>query len=226
MTKSNIEIWEDVFQKKEWGKYPSIPVIKFIARHFYSAQKRQQIKILEIGSGTGANLWFCAREGFTVYGIEGSKTAINRMDKRFLEENLSLMIGEIIEGDFLNKLDEYPNNYFDAIIDSEALYCNSFDKTKDIVKKSFEKLKYGGVMLSITFADGCWGMNDDECDYHTIVPKVGPLSGVGTVRYTTRADVDNLYKLETNVIEKIERQEYFLTETNVIKEWVIELRKV
>ncbi|KQI09009.1 hypothetical protein K777_09955, partial [Campylobacter coli CVM 41970] len=33
-------------------------------------QDRSKINILELGFGTGANLWFCAKEGFSVSGIE------------------------------------------------------------------------------------------------------------------------------------------------------------
>ena len=71
----NLEIWEKIFQENEWGKYSSVPVIRFIARNFYKVKDRKNIKILEIGSGTGANLWFCAREGFSVIALEGSQTA-------------------------------------------------------------------------------------------------------------------------------------------------------
>ncbi|ECL6467391.1 SAM-dependent methyltransferase, partial [Campylobacter jejuni] len=59
---SNEKIWEQIFSKKEWGKYPSENVIRFIARNFYNVQDRSKINILELGFGTGANLWFCAKE--------------------------------------------------------------------------------------------------------------------------------------------------------------------
>ncbi|ELB7666084.1 SAM-dependent methyltransferase, partial [Campylobacter upsaliensis] len=37
---SNEQIWEEIFSKKEWGKYPSESVIRFIARNFYNAKDR------------------------------------------------------------------------------------------------------------------------------------------------------------------------------------------
>ena len=84
----NLEIWEDIFQNNEWGKYPSLAVVRFVARNFYKVPNRKDIRILELGCGTGANLWYCAREGFSVIGLDGSKTAINRMIDRFEKENL------------------------------------------------------------------------------------------------------------------------------------------
>ncbi|WP_240682424.1 hypothetical protein [Campylobacter jejuni] len=56
-----MNIWEQIFSKKEWGKYPSENVIRFIARNFYNVQDRSKINILELGFGTGANLWLWYR---------------------------------------------------------------------------------------------------------------------------------------------------------------------
>src|SRR5574344_1708049 len=156
MQENNLEIWEKVFQEKEWGKYPSVPVIRFIARNFYKVPNRKDIKILEIGSGTGANLWFCAREGFSVIGLEGSKTANDKMLERFKKENLSSHILKTKIGDYLYTLDEIDDNSIDAIIDSESLCCNSFERTKEIISKCLKKLKVGSVMMSLTFAEGTW----------------------------------------------------------------------
>lgn len=81
-------------------------------------------------------------------------------------------------------------------------------------------------MMSLTFAEGTWGMNGEECDYHAVMPIDGPMAGKGFSRYTSKNDIEKLYKLENNQIEKIERQEYYHSEENVIKEWIIELRKI
>ena len=72
---NNSKIWEETFVKKEWGKYPSIPLVKFIASNFYEVADRSHIRILEIGCGTGANIWFMAKEGFQVYGIDFSQSS-------------------------------------------------------------------------------------------------------------------------------------------------------
>lgn len=225
MQNENLEVWEKIFQYNEWGKYPSVPVIRFVARNFYKVQNRKDIKILEIGSGTGANLWFCAREGFSVIGLEGSQTAVDRMNKRFKDENLSSYIIDTKVGDYFSRLDEIENNSIDAIIDSESLYCNSFTRSKEIIAKCFDKLKKGAVMMSLTFADGTFGLNGQECDYHAVIPNTGPMRGKGFSRYTTRDDIEKLYKLENNIIERVERQEYFHSEEEIVKEWIIELRK-
>ena len=73
--------WDKIFQDNEWAKYPAEDLIRFIAKNFYNAEIRKKIKILDIGCGTGCNLWFLAREGFQVFGIDGSKNAIARAIK-------------------------------------------------------------------------------------------------------------------------------------------------
>ena len=47
------------------------------------------IKVLEIGCGTGSNIWFLAREGFDVFGLDGSQTAILKTREKLDREQLS-----------------------------------------------------------------------------------------------------------------------------------------
>jgi ubiquinone/menaquinone biosynthesis C-methylase UbiE len=113
-------VWDDVFANQEWGKYPSESLIQFIARNYYKLD-RKTVRILEVGCGTGANVWFVAREGFAAYGIDGSAIAINKAAKRMSDEgigNVSLVVGDII------KL-PYEDNFFDAVIDNECIYSNN-----------------------------------------------------------------------------------------------------
>lgn len=226
MNNNNLVIWEDIFKNNEWGKYPSLSVIKCISRNFYKYQDRKSIKILEIGSGTGANLWFCAREGFSIYALEGSQTAIETMESRFKEEGLIQYIQKNYPGDYLHTLDNIEDNTIDAILDIESLYCNNFEKSQKIIEKCFNKLKSGGVMLSQTFADGTYGIKGEEIDYHAVIPIEGPMAGKGFTRYTTKDDIKKLYKIDNNEITNIERLEQHLNNGQIIKEWIIELKKI
>ena len=58
------------------------------------------------------------------------------------------------------------------------------------------------------------------------MPTEGPIANEGTVRYTTKEDIPNLYKLYNNKIEKIERQDYYFENGKALKEWVIEIAKI
>lgn len=225
LTTNNSEIWENIFINNEWGRYPPVSLVKFVARNFYKATDRKLVKILEIGSGPGANLWFMAREGFTVYGIDFSPTACERIVKRLDIENLSDRVGGVLTGDYAEKLSEFQDSYFDAIIDVESLYCNSFEYSRKIVKICFAKLKPGGLMFSQTFSDETWGLQGKEVEYHALFPTEGPCAQTGYGRYTTREDIDKLYKLENNHIRNIELLQLHLSNGKSISEWIIEVEK-
>lgn len=218
----NLDYWEEVFSNQEWGKYPPIELVRFVAKNFYRFSDRKSIKILELGSGPGPNLWYMAREGFCVYGIEGSQSACENAYGRLSAEGLQNNIGEIKSGDYFEKLDEFPDNYFDAIIDIESLYCNPYERTREIVLKSFHKLKTGGKMFSMTFANKEWLSDNEDIAYHAInSPEIR-----GYFRYTTREDIDTIYKNSLNKIETIEMLELHGSNGKSRKEWLIELTKI
>jgi len=222
---SNQEIWEKVFVENEWGKYPETALIRFIARNFYKSANRAKVNILELGCGPGANLWYLTREGFSVSAIEYSKTAAERGTARLRAENLIDRLSSIKIGDYFDAVSEFPNDFFDAVIDYESLYCNSFDKTKSIIDKVVQKLKPGGLFFSVTFADGTWGFEGEEKEYHAVFATEGPLADKGFSRYSTRDDVMTLYntpRLELISLEKLEKQ---LNNGKSVKEWIVEARR-
>ncbi len=186
-------LWEEIFSKKEWGKYPSESVIRFIARNFYNTKDRNTIKILELGLGTGANLWFCAREGFKVSGIEWSKTGVERFRARLKEENLSTQIEQIEIGDYLEKLDNFKDESFDAVIDVASLCCNDREKTRQIFLKAFKKLKVGGKFFSTALGRGALG-SLGEGDFFE--PKEGIYTNVGKLRFDDELSLKELYAHE------------------------------
>ena len=49
-----------------------------MARNYYSAADRKNIKVCDMGCGSGANTWYLCNEGFDVYGFDGSESAIEQ----------------------------------------------------------------------------------------------------------------------------------------------------
>lgn len=220
---TNLKVWDDIFKSRAWGKYPPIPLVRFVARNFFAAPDRNQVRILELGSGPGANLWFMAREGFRVYGIDGSPAAAEISQKRLVDEGLAGQIGRIVIGDYLVELDSFADEYFDAVIDVESLCCNPFDRARQTIAKAFAKLKNGGRMFSIAFAEGTWGLEGEPVDHHARYPTEGPLAGEGFNRFTTREDIEELYKCASLV--NLERQELLFENGHKVCEWLIETQK-
>lgn len=215
-------VWEKVFNAQAWGKYPAVDVIRFIARNFYSVPVRKDLRLLEVGCGPGANLWYMAREGFSVYGIDGSETAIEIAKKR-LNAECAGWGGELRCGDITNL--PYPDNTFDGVLDVEAIYSNSIENSKRIYEELFRVTKPGGKMLSITFAPKTWGDGTGERVGHNAwIVSEGPMTGKGFVRFTEKDEIEGLvngFKVEN--LELVTRTTNTLK--NEIREWIIEAVK-
>ncbi|MCR9203342.1 MAG: class I SAM-dependent methyltransferase [Halobacteriovoraceae bacterium] len=218
------KVWNDIFGGRDWGKYPPLNLVRFVARNYYNALSRKDVRFLELGSGPGANLWYLANEGFTVHGIEGSSVAVDKSLSRLKECNLENLIGKVIADDYSRPL-PFESNSLDAVIDIESLYCNKLDSSRKIVEEVFRVLKPGGKFFSMTFTEETWGLCGEEVDYHAVYAEEGPMKNAGLSRYTTREDIDILYKLDNNKIVSIEKQVRYLPTDHIIGEWVIEVQK-
>ena len=216
--------WDDIFRKHEWGKYPPEEVIRLIARHLFKVPDRKVVRILEIGCGTGANLWFVAREGFDAYGLDGSQVAIERARERLKDESLS---ANLVLGDAMNL--PYAENFFDVVLDIECSYANSLKDTKVIMNEVHRVLKPGGLFLNKTFMVGTYGDGKGkklEGEPHTYLElDEGALKkGYGIIRFTAENEISGIF---SNF--KIESIEYLIrSEQNrkyEIKEWLITSRK-
>jgi len=217
------KIWERVFQNQEWGKYPNEELIRFIAKNFYKAKDRKRIKILEIGCGPGANLWYLAREGFCVYGIDGSITAIKKAKNR-LNGEVKDWSGDLIVGDITTI--PFNDQFFDAVVDVECLYCNSIEDLDEILNEINRVLKPKGMFFSLTFAKGCWGdETGKKIGYNAYYVSEGPMKGKGYTRFTSREDIIKFYERIFEIVSLYQTIRYFPDIDKEIKEWVIECQK-
>jgi len=195
--------WDDVFASKAWGKYPSEELIRFIAKNFYSSRNRKKIKILELGCGTGSNLWYLSREGFSIYGIDGSKIAVEKSVERINREVPSWS-GSIKIGDFSKKL-AFDDETFDAIIDVQAISCNDLTSSLQIYKECKRVLKKDGLIFTKMFSSVCL----DSSTTLFIAPKDGIFSNMGKIRFTSMKDAKTLMEVyETLSIESLTRARF------------------
>jgi ubiquinone/menaquinone biosynthesis C-methylase UbiE len=211
-------VWEQIFSNLEWGKYPPEDFIRFIARNFYGVENRKKIRILEVGCGPGANLWFLAREGFTVYGIDGSETAINKAKKRLNSECPNWQ-GELVVGDISSL--PYEDEFFNAVVDIEAIYCNAYAVSKKIYDELARVSIKGGGLYSRTFATGCWGDKTGQSVGHNAwVVGEGPMSGKGYTRFTCSDEITDLMRgFNVKSVEMLMRT--VDNREHEIKEWII-----
>ncbi|MEZ0232432.1 MAG: class I SAM-dependent methyltransferase [Methylophilaceae bacterium] len=213
-------IWEEVFRSQAWGKYPGEDLIRFVARNFYRAVDRKSLRILEVGCGPGANLWYLAREGFGFCGVDGSATAIEQAAQRLDAECPGWRdYGELHVGDITQL--PFSENTFDAVIDNEAISCNTYEASEAIYLEMARVCKQNGKLFSRTFAEGSWGDGTGEpAGHHAWRCSEGPLVGKGVVRFSTLEEIPALVKGFT--IKSVERLAWTVeARTHEIAEWII-----
>lgn len=185
-------VWERIYQSRsDWGRYPPEELVRFFARTYYQHADRSAVKVLDLGCGPGAGpSWFVAREGFDLYGIDASATAIERARSRFEAERLK---GDFCTGNLAAL--PYPDQNFDCVIDIGCLQCNTEPELIPLISEIRRVLKPGGKHFSLTSATGTWGEGIGKpIDANTFydIPE-GPFAGMGKNRFSTRDDMARYY---------------------------------
>ena len=180
-TGENSERWDRIFRARPWGRYPAEELVRFVGATFRDIADRSDLRVLELGCGPGANLWFLAREGFTVAGIDGSPTAIKLAGERLVSE-LGPQHGtraDLRVGNFASL--PWPDANFDLVIDIEAIYANTSDVIRAAVKEIARVLKPGGHFFAKMFGPQTTGFDTaDLIEPGTIRDaKIGPFAGSG-----------------------------------------------
>jgi ubiquinone/menaquinone biosynthesis C-methylase UbiE len=187
--------WDDIFQKKTWGKYPHDVLISFIAKNFYNVPNRKQIKILEIGSGSGANIWYLTREGFDARGIDGSPTGVQQTIDYLAQDGLKAEMSI----DDVTKIN-YPDNYFNCVIDFGCTGGNSLTDTKKIIKEAYRVLKKDGLFFSECVANGSdMGSFERNIDNEYFNFSEGPFAGLGFWKSINRNQINEVYGEDFNI---------------------------
>jgi SAM-dependent methyltransferase len=183
-------VWDNVYRERSWGSYPGEDVIRFVAANFYQASDRSRVRLLELGSGTGANLWFMAREGFCVHGVEGSATGVQLAGERLDRECRGWRErgGRLLFADIASL--PYPDAYFDGALDVVAVCYSGLASARASYAELARVVRPGGKLFVRTFERGCWGDGTgSQAGPHTWNCAEGPLAGFGATRFTARKDV-------------------------------------
>lgn len=186
--KSFDQTWEDIHASQEWGKYPSEPVIRFVARNYYISE-RKNVKILDFGCGGGNHTWYLAREGFDTYAFDGSPSAIKRVKTRLEKEGLTanLKVCDALELD-------YETGMFDCVVDSAAIYANTYENIAKMFLEVYKILKIGGKLFSISFTTattGCGTGKSVEKNTYEDIEK-GSLMGRGIAHFFEEEELRDL----------------------------------
>ena len=112
----NIKHWEERYSKNPGyrNKWPYSEVVAFLTKAKTCLPERPQL--LEVGCGSGCNLWAANKLGYTCHGIDGSETIIKHAKEWLIEKNVS---ADLLVGDF-SKL-PYADSSMDVVVDRSSL---------------------------------------------------------------------------------------------------------
>lgn len=220
-------VWEDEFysQGHHFNRYPYDQIVSFIYRWRPRDRPISEVRLLETGCGAGNNLWFAAREGFQVAGIDGSASAIAYAKKRFADESLT---GDLRVGSFSEL--PWEDDQFDLVFDRGALVCVGHEAQRQAVAEARRVLKPGGIFLYNGFSDRhSSGQSGTPLpDGRVTDMQEGTLAHTGSCCFTTRREVDSFFATGWH----IERRELMeledLTSPRVTRhsEWRVFARKI
>ncbi|TWO68954.1 class I SAM-dependent methyltransferase [Caenimonas sedimenti] len=185
-------VWDTIYGGGHTVRYPWDAVVSFVFRHAPRGVPRASVRILEVGCGSASNLWFAAREGFCVTGIDGSAAAIAQARRRFADEGLS---GDLRVGDF-TRLDGLADASFDLVIDRGALVCTGYSDAARAVREIGRVLKPGGRFFFNPYSDRHTSASSGRAaaDGLRVGIDKGSLVGVGQLCFYGRDEVDGLLR--------------------------------
>lgn len=210
--------FEKYYKIKGFGaqrRYPNEALIQFLAANYFGlpSQKRKKIKILELGCGSGANLWMMAKEGFDVYGIDVAPTGIKLTKKMMKLWNVSATV----ELGNMRKLN-FPDNFFDAIVDVVSVQHADLKGHRVIYREVYRCLKPGGLFFqwhlaakSVSFIKS-EGKLIDKLTVDKIINPDVPFYGCGLICFLTAKEAEKM--LETAGFENINIEVYTRTYKN------------
>lgn len=228
MTTTNPDtIWESEIysQGHHLNRYPFDAVVSFLFRYRPRDKPREQTDLLEIGCGAGNNLWFAAREGFRVAGIDGSESAISFAQKRFESEDL---FGDLRVGNFLSL--PYENNVFDIGIDRGSLVCVGYAAQQVGVEEMRRVLRPGGIFFFNGYSDEHTSARSGECLEDGRIANIdsGTLIGVGSLGFNSESQIEMLFADGWEVLKKehLRLSDLSPQGTGIHAEWRVVARRI
>ncbi|MEW6593800.1 MAG: class I SAM-dependent methyltransferase [Thermodesulfobacteriota bacterium] len=187
---TSCDAWENIYAAGRHGSvWPWSELVSLVMRHV--RPDGRLLEVLEIGVGAGANIPFVLSIGGRMSAIDGSATAIARLQERFAgEERLHLAVG-----DFTRSLPF--DRRFDMVIDRGSLTHNDEEGTRRTLTLLRQRLKPGGWLFCLSlFAaemkEAAMGKGGPDCWTRCDIEN-GPLAGTGTVHFWTPEHVRDVF---------------------------------
>ena len=140
-TKNTYALWERVYQTGSWSNdFPTQNALAFYEYHLadLAVTGGPNLKLLDMGCGSGANSVYFGQMGLDVTGLDFSKLAIEKFNDR--KTNVNFPIAGL-EGRF-NSL-PFDNAQFSAVFSEGSMYYGDRQDFIDAVDEIYRVLKPG-----------------------------------------------------------------------------------
>ncbi len=127
-------------------RYPNEELLRFVGPRYFTMPRaaRAGVAVLEIGCGSGANLWMLAREGFNVHGVDLSFAALSLCRQMLAEWQTGA--APLTQGSMTEL--PYRNQSFDLVVDVLATHCLTEAEFVRCLRETGRILKCGGMFFS------------------------------------------------------------------------------
>jgi SAM-dependent methyltransferase len=227
MTSSTFDsAWEERYRSDRSYRsyYPWNQVVSFILGSAPNDRPRSEIGVLEIGCGTGNNLWFVAREGFQTSGVDASTTAIGFARERFVQERLDARF-EV--ADFTKTL-PFGDASFDLIFERAALSFTTREGASACVAEVRRVLKFGGLFQCGPYSDRDSSFyRSPDVDGAVRRISAGTIVGGSQTCFYSLQDIRDLFRdgWELLSVKHVEETEMLRPDRTCHCEWLVIARK-
>jgi SAM-dependent methyltransferase len=187
-----------------WTDLVSLFIPKF--RELVNQGKNaEDISVLEVGCGAGANIPLFSALGVKYIGIDGSQHIVENLRKRYPKYQFEIK-------DFTKELNVDNSIDFDFIVDRASITHNDTKSIKRTLDLIFERLNDSGVFIGIDWFsqehDGYSQGNFTDAFTKKNESK-GYFSGLGNVHFSTKEHILELFE-NFRIIELSEKKVEYL----------------
>lgn len=220
MTNTFDKKWNRIYSSsKQLNLYPYSDLVSY---YFNNFKKDKKIKVLEVGCGAGNNLSLFTNNKNEVHGIDASHHAIKFARNVFSKKKCKIKLSVC---DF-TKL-PYKNNYFDLIINREAL-CNTNLKNANLgMSECYRVLKKNGKFYSTFYSIYCTfiGTKIEKGFFKNFKYN---FKNSGFIKFYTMVELNNIYKKNNFIIKDLflnNKTDVLRVPQSTISEWYVYAKK-